>query len=137
MIVPTDFSALVSADKDEQTIASFGNRDLNISDIGPSTAKLLKKHISQSDMVIWNGPLGIFEKKPFDFGTKTIAQFIARLTQYKGLTSIIGGGDTAFAIKRFKLVDKMTYISTAGGAFLYYIGHGDCPALQAIRMKWK
>lgn len=133
LIIPTDFSALIST-KSDHAIMRSENSNTTVFDIGPDSVKLLKDHIAASDMVLWNGPVGLFERSPFEFGTKTIAEFIAERTQENKLISIIGGGDTGFAMKKFDVADKMTYISTAGGAFLNYVENEDCPALEAIRI---
>lgn len=136
LIVPTDFSALISAKQDHAIIRSEKS-NTSIFDIGPDSVELLKKHIMDSDMVLWNGPVGLFERSPFEFGTKAMAEFIAERTQKYGLISIVGGGDTGFAMKKFKVANKITCISTAGGAFLTYVEDEDCPALEAIRISRK
>lgn len=136
LIVPTDFSALISA-KDDHAIIRSEKNNTSVFDIGPDSVELLKKHIVDSDMVLWNGPVGLFERSPFEFGTKAIAEFIAERTQKYGLISIVGGGDTGFAMKKFKVANKVTCISTAGGAFLTYVEDEDCPALEAIRISQK
>ena len=134
LILPIDFSALISTeDSFDYAIISSENDHASVFDVGPKTVELLKKHISESDMILWNGPLGLFEKSPFDFGTRNVAEFVAERTQNNGLISIIGGGDTGFAMKKFNVFDKMTYVSTAGGAFLNYIENENCPALAAIQ----
>ncbi|MBO4405217.1 MAG: phosphoglycerate kinase [Alphaproteobacteria bacterium] len=133
LIIPTDFSALISA-KSDHAIMRSENSNTTVFDIGPDSVKLLEDHIAASDMVLWNGPVGLFERSPFEFGTKAIAEFIAKRTQDHQLISIIGGGDTGFAMKKFNVADKMTCISTAGGAFLNYVENEDCPALEAIRI---
>lgn len=136
LIVPTDFSALISANHDNAIIRS-SDPNISVFDIGPDSVDLFKEHIVNSNMVLWNGPLGLFECSPFEFGTKAIAEFIAERTQKYGLISIIGGGDTGFAMKKFNVADKVTSISTAGGAFLTYIEDEDCPALEAMRISRK
>lgn len=136
LIIPTDFSALIST-KSDHAIMRSENSNTTVFDIGPDSVKLLEDHIAASDMVLWNGPVGLFERSPFEFGTKTIAEFIAKRTQENKLISIIGGGDTGFAMKKFDVADKMTCISTAGGAFLNYVENEDCPALEAIRISRK
>ena len=73
------------------------------------------KHISESDTVVWNGPMGVFESSFFEDGTKSLANHIATCTQ-NGLISIMGGGDTASALRKFNLENKMSHLSTGGGA---------------------
>ena len=134
LVIPVDFSALISAGETfDYAIISSKDDKANIFDIGPQTVELFKKHIAESKTVLWNGPLGLFERVPFDFGTRSIADYVAELTQEGQLTSIIGGGDTSFAMKKFGVLDQMSHISTAGGAFLYYVENHDCPALESIR----
>lgn len=134
LVMPIDFSALISdGDPSNHAIISSENEHASVFDIGPKSVELFKKHIEASKMVLWNGPLGLFERDPFDFGTRSVAEIIAERTQKGQLVSIIGGGDTSFAMKRFNLRDKITYVSTAGGAFINYVENGTCPALMAIR----
>ena len=133
MIVPEDFSALIHNNENlGHAIISAGSGNASIFDIGPSTIKLFQKQIAESKMVMWNGPVGLFERSPFDFGTKEIANYIAKLTRDKKITSIIGGGDTGCAMKKFGVEKDMTYMSTAGGAFLMYIEGTRLPAIIAM-----
>jgi phosphoglycerate kinase len=83
-------------------------------DVGPETARLYAGIVAGSKTVVWNGPMGVFEMPPFDAGTKAVAQAIAR----SGATSIIGGGDSAAAIEQLGFADKVTHVSTGGGASL-------------------
>jgi phosphoglycerate kinase len=83
-------------------------------DIGPETAKIYADKVKTAKTVVWNGPMGVFEMPPFDAGTKAVAQAIAD----SDATSIIGGGDSAAAIEQFGLADKVTHVSTGGGASL-------------------
>jgi phosphoglycerate kinase len=100
-------------------------------DIGPKTIKLFQDKLQSAKTIVWNGPLGIFEMDAFSIGTKEIARFIG------GLSSmiIIGGGDTAAAIAKFKLEDKMTHISTGGGASLEYLEGKVLPGVAALTDK--
>lgn len=100
-------------------------------DIGPKTAKLFMDKLKDAKTIVWNGPLGIFEMDAFSKGTKEVADFIAGLN----CTSIIGGGDTAAAITKFKLEDKMTHISTGGGASLEYLEGKTLPGVAALTDK--
>ncbi len=83
-------------------------------DIGPKTAELFSGIVARAKTVVWNGPMGVFEMPPFDAGTRAVAEAIAA----SGCTSIIGGGDSAAAIEQFGLADKVTHVSTGGGASL-------------------
>ena len=100
-------------------------------DIGSKTIKLFEDKLSSAKTIVWNGPLGIFEMPAFSKGTEEVAEFIANLK----CTSIIGGGDTAAAIVKFKLEDKMTHISTGGGASLEYLEGKVLPGVAALTSK--
>jgi phosphoglycerate kinase len=89
-------------------------------DIGPMAAKKFTQKIVDAKTIVWNGPMGVFEIKPFDEGTKTIALAVAEATD-KGATSIIGGGDSASAVNILGLEDKISHISTGGGASLEFL----------------
>ena len=86
-------------------------------DIGPETILKYTQILRDSNTIIWNGPMGVFEMEPFDVGTRQIAQAIASATE-NGATSIVGGGDSAAAISASGLEGQMTHISTGGGASL-------------------
>lgn len=100
-------------------------------DIGPRTIVLFKDKLKTSKTIIWNGPLGIFEMDAFSKGTEEIARFISTLK----CTTIIGGGDTAAAVAKFKLEDKMTHISTGGGASLEFLEGKVLPGIAALSDK--
>lgn len=97
-------------------------------DIGPKTVKLFEDKLRSAKTIVWNGPLGIFEMDAFSKGTQEVAKFIATLKT----TSIIGGGDTAAAIAKFKLEDKMSHISTGGGASLEFLEGKTLPGIAAL-----
>ncbi|MEK6714988.1 MAG: phosphoglycerate kinase, partial [Candidatus Omnitrophota bacterium] len=96
-------------------------------DIGPKTAENFCKVLSKAKTIVWNGPLGIFEIDEFSKGSRKVAEFIAKLSAVK----IIGGGDTAAMLAKFGLEDKMTHISTGGGASLEYLEGKVLPAIAA------
>ncbi len=100
-------------------------------DIGPKTIELFKGKLKSAKTIVWNGPLGIFEMDAFSKGSQAVAQFIGSLK----CTSIIGGGDTAAAIAKFKLEDKMTHISTGGGASLEFLEGKVLPGVAALTEK--
>ncbi len=89
-------------------------------DIGPKTRDLFAEKLAGAKTIVWNGPMGVFEMKPFDEGTNAVAQAVADATS-KGASSIIGGGDSASAIKMLGLEDKVSHISTGGGASLEFL----------------
>ncbi|MCF7916450.1 MAG: phosphoglycerate kinase [Candidatus Omnitrophica bacterium] len=100
-------------------------------DIGPKTEKLFGEKIKAAGTVVWNGPMGIFEKDQFAKGTKAVAEAIAE----SEAISVIGGGDTAAAVKKFKLEDKMSHISTGGGASLELLEGKVLPGIAALSDK--
>lgn len=100
-------------------------------DIGPETTNQFTAIIKQAKTILWNGPAGVFEFERFSKGTKAIAEVIAEATS-NGAFSLIGGGDSAAAINKFKLADKVSYVSTGGGALLEYIEGKELPGVAAI-----
>ena len=100
-------------------------------DIGPETTKKYKSIIEKSKTILWNGPMGVFEMTNFETGTKAIAMSVSKATK-KGAFSLIGGGDSVAAINKYKLTNKVSYISTGGGAMLEYIEGKNLPGIQAI-----
>lgn len=102
-----------------------------IVDIGPRTVELFQERLSAAKMVLWNGPLGIFELEPFAGGTLAIARTLAELD---GVT-VIGGGDSAAAVNRAGVAERITHISTGGGAFLEFIGGKELPGVAALQDK--
>ena len=89
-------------------------------DIGPETRKLFCEKIADAKLIVWNGPMGVFELEPFDAGTHAVAQAIAEVSQ-QGAISIIGGGDSAAAVEQQGLTEKMSHVSTGGGAALEFL----------------
>jgi len=100
-------------------------------DIGPQTIKHYTEVVSGSQTIIWNGPMGVFEMSNFENGSRAIAHAIAHATT-KGAFSLIGGGDTVAALNEFGLTDKVSYISTGGGALLEYMEGKTLPGVAAI-----
>lgn len=103
-------------------------------DIGPKTRELFVKALDGVKTVVWNGPMGVFEMKPFAAGTLAVAEKVAEITK-RGATTVIGGGDTAAAIIHFGLTDKVTHVSTGGGASLEYLEGQELPGITALEDK--
>jgi len=103
-----------------------------ILDVGPASVVSFISKIATCKTLLWNGPLGAFELPPFDSGTVALAQEVARLTAAKKLTSIAGGGDTVAALAHAGVVEKFSYVSTAGGAFLEFIEGKQLPGVMAL-----
>lgn len=101
-------------------------------DVGPDTMKACSEIIEESKLILWNGPMGVFEMSNFQAGTKSVAEAIVKATE-KGAFSLIGGGDSVAAINLFNLADKVSYVSTGGGAMLEYLEGIELPGIKAIR----
>ncbi|MDP4285072.1 MAG: phosphoglycerate kinase [Bacteroidota bacterium] len=101
-------------------------------DIGEMACETFKGVIHHSKTILWNGPMGVFEMKNFQHGTKTIALAVAEATA-NGAFSLVGGGDSVAAVNEFDLADKVSYVSTGGGALLEYFEGKELPGIKAIR----
>ncbi len=117
------------------------NTDKNIPDneegvdIGPATAEAFRNAIVGAKTILWNGPMGIFEDKRFASGTNAVAQAVVDATQNNGAKSIIGGGDSVKALNKAKLGDKVTFMSTGGGASLEFLEGVELPGVAALSDK--
>lgn len=105
--------------------------DEMILDVGPKTAEKLGDIVRKAGTIVWNGPVGVFEMAPYAGGTKALAEAIAEATD-KGAFSIAGGGDTVSAVSTFGVQDRISYISTGGGAFLEFLEGKKLPALAVL-----
>lgn len=106
--------------------------DKMILDAGPAAAEALAAKLTSCKTLVWNGPLGAFELKPFDAATNAVAQAAAKLTAEGTLLTVAGGGDTVGALANAGVADKFSYISTAGGAFLEWLEGKDLPGVVAL-----
>jgi len=130
--IPTDVVAAAEMTADAQTrhVRADAIPDgLKGLDIGPETAGHYADVIAGAATVLWNGPMGVFELAPFEAGTRTVANAVA---DCRGRT-VVGGGDSAAAVRQFGLADRIDHVSTGGGASLELIELGDLPGLQALR----
>ena len=100
-------------------------------DIGPQAREVFSKVVEQSKTILWNGPMGVFEMQKFEGGTKAIAEAVVRATA-NGAFSLIGGGDSAAAVAQFGFEDKVSYVSTGGGALLEYFEGKVLPGVKAL-----
>jgi 3-phosphoglycerate kinase len=119
---------------DAQTKIVEGNipSDMEGFDIGPKTRELYKAEIAKAKTIVWNGPMGVFEKKPFAAGTKAIAEAVADATSKNGAVTIIGGGDSAAAIEQMGLSSRVSHVSTGGGASLEFLENGHFTTLDIL-----
>jgi len=102
-------------------------------DIGSEGKKLFREEILECKTILWNGPVGVFEIEKFSTGSRAVAEAIAEATQTKGAYSLIGGGDSVACINKFGLADKVSYVSTGGGALLEFIEGKELPGVAAIK----
>jgi phosphoglycerate kinase len=100
-------------------------------DIGPESVKSFSSVVKNSKTILWNGPMGVFEMEKFETGTKSVAEAVVEATK-NGAFSLIGGGDSAAAVAKFGFEDKVSYVSTGGGALLEYMEGKELPGVKAI-----
>ncbi len=134
LVLPVD--ALVAASMDEPAKAHAVRRDAvpkgeAMFDIGPDSIQLFLAEIAKAKTVLWNGPMGVFEKPPFDAGTNAIALALAGATK-RGATTIVGGGDSAAAVAEAGLEAQMSHVSTGGGASLEFLEGKTLPGVAAL-----
>ena len=118
------------AEADVKAVNAVDGDDL-ILDIGPETVAHYRPHIAKASTIVWNGPLGVFEIDQFAEGTRAVAEAVAA----SGAFSIIGGGDTIAALAKFGVTDRVSYISTGGGAFLEFLEGKTLPAVAALETR--
>jgi phosphoglycerate kinase len=135
MVLPTD--AVVASELKPgvaaQTVpVNAVPADAMILDVGPTTVATLTHCLSSLKTLVWNGPLGAFETPPFDAATTAFAKAVAAATERGALRSVAGGGDTVSALRHAGVLDKMSYVSTAGGAFLEWLEGKKLPGVAAL-----
>jgi phosphoglycerate kinase len=134
LILPTDHKVVDSYDplNSRKTIPiEFTNKGLVGLDIGIETIEIFRRALEGAKTIVWNGPMGMFEEKPFDEGTTAIAEAVAEATK-KGAISIVGGGDSVSAVNRAGLDDKISHISTGGGATLEFLAGEKLPGVESL-----
>jgi len=137
LILPTDHQVVDSYDPIHSRKAipiEFTNTGLVGLDIGPETIELFRNELHGAKTIVWNGPMGMFEEKPFDDGTVAIARAVAEATDV-GATSIVGGGDSVAAVNQAGLSDRISHISTGGGATLEFLAGEVLPGVAALSDK--
>ncbi len=135
IVLPIDavVAPALKPDVATRTVAVDGvPADQMILDIGPKTVAAIEERLGQCRTLVWNGPVGAFETKPFDRGTVELARAVARLTKAGKLVSIAGGGDTVAALTAAGVAGDLTYVSTAGGAFLEWLEGRTLPGVAAL-----
>lgn len=136
-ILPTDHQVVDSYDplNSRKTIPiDFTNTGLVGLDIGSETCQIFKHALEGAQTILWNGPMGMFEEKPFDEGTLAVAEAVAEATE-NGATSIVGGGDSVAAVNQAGLSDRISHISTGGGATLEFLSGKQLPGVEALDNK--
>ncbi len=134
LLLPTDHQVVDSYEPLNSRKAipiDFTNAGLVGLDIGPETIEIFKNALEGAKTIVWNGPMGMFEEKPFDEGTVAIAKAVADATE-KGATSIVGGGDSVAAVNQAGLADQISHISTGGGATLEFLAGDVLPGVAAL-----
>ena len=137
LILPHDCVVAPSPDAGAQTRAVAKENipsDMAMLDIGPRTTESYSRAIASARTVLWNGPMGVFEKPPFDQGTRAIANAMAQATA-QGATTIVGGGDSAAAVEQAGLASRMSHVSTGGGASLEFLEGKTLPGVAALSDK--
>lgn len=128
IIIPVDVVVRDGAKARQRAVDRVGTNEI-IADIGPDTQALYARYIAQARTIVWSGPMGQCEQAPFDQGTNAVARAIAKSSG----RSIIGGGDTITAVRRLKIEKRFDFISTGGGAMLYYLESKSLPGLQYLK----
>ncbi|MDO8847696.1 MAG: phosphoglycerate kinase [Coriobacteriia bacterium] len=135
LVLPTDFVIAAEMTEDAET-RIVGREEIPVGmmglDIGPSTIELYKGDVASAKTIFWNGPMGVFEMTPFETGTKEVAVAVGRNGR---AVSVIGGGDSVAALKKFGLEDRVTFVSTGGGASMKLLEGAALPGVDALMDK--
>ncbi len=138
MILPTDL-VVATAFAANAPHRVTGGRDIAddemILDVGPQSVATVMAFLAECQTIVWNGPMGAFELKPFDAATNAVASAVARLTQDQQVMSVAGGGDTMAALANAGVNDHFSYVSTAGGAFLEWLEGKTLPGVDALQQR--
>ena len=131
LLLPDDVVCARSPDSRDASVRRVGevSGEEMILDIGPSTRRRIEKTVMEAGTILWNGPVGVFERTPFAQGTRALAEAIAGSRAY----SLVGGGETLAAVAQFGIEDAVSHISTGGGALLELVEKGDLPVIAALR----
>lgn len=137
IVLPVDHVAAAEFSADATPVAVSGADipdDLMAMDVGPKTIELYKEVIGSAKSIVWNGPVGVFEFDAFAKGTETVARLVAEATE-RGAMTVVGGGDSVAAVNKFHLADKMSHVSTGGGASLEFLEGKTLPGIAILATK--
>ncbi|MDD6654889.1 MAG: phosphoglycerate kinase [Treponema sp.] len=137
IVLPVDHVAADKFDANAAPVAVSGvdiPDNLMAMDVGPKTIELYKEVLSTAKSIVWNGPVGVFEFEAFAKGTQTVAQLVAEATG-RGAMTVVGGGDSVAAVNKFNLADKMSHVSTGGGASLEFLEGKTLPGIAILATK--
>lgn len=137
IVLPVDHVAADKFDANATSVAVSGvdiPDNLMAMDVGPKTIELYKEVLSTAKSIVWNGPVGVFEFEAFAKGTQTVAQLVAEATG-RGAMTVVGGGDSVAAVNKFNLADKMSHVSTGGGASLEFLEGKTLPGIAILATK--
>ena len=137
IVLPVDHVASDKFDANAAPVAVSGvdiPDNLMAMDVGPKTIELYKEVLSTAKSIVWNGPVGVFEFEAFAKGTQTVAQLVAEATG-RGAMTVVGGGDSVAAVNKFNLADKMSHVSTGGGASLEFLEGKTLPGIAILATK--
>ena len=137
IVLPVDHVASDKFDANATPVAVSGvdiPDNLMAMDVGPKTIELYKEVLSTAKSIVWNGPVGVFEFEAFAKGTQTVAQLVAEATG-RGAMTVVGGGDSVAAVNKFNLADKMSHVSTGGGASLEFLEGKTLPGIAILATK--